>query len=175
MPEKPGKVLPALYGGIIMGLISGIPFLNLVNCLCCAGILLGGVMSVFFYKNNLTAAMPPLTSSDGIALGALAGVFGAIVETIIAGLIMMAFGNVARQAMMSLMDSSGIMSQMPPEALENMQRSMEEGGLSVFSVVMSFIVAVIFGLLGGLIGYSIFKSKTPPPMISQPPAQTPVM
>ncbi len=52
MPEKPSKLMPALYGGVIMGLISGIPFLNLVNCLCCAGVMLGGFMAVFFTRRT---------------------------------------------------------------------------------------------------------------------------
>ena len=31
MPDKPGKLMPALYGGVIMGVISGIPILSIVN------------------------------------------------------------------------------------------------------------------------------------------------
>jgi len=42
MPEKPSILMPALFGGIITGVLSGIPFLNFINCLCCAGVLLGG-------------------------------------------------------------------------------------------------------------------------------------
>jgi len=48
-----------------MGLISGIPFLNFVNCCCCAGVLFGGFMAVFFYSKELKAGMAPLESSDG--------------------------------------------------------------------------------------------------------------
>ena len=66
MKEKPGMLMPALYGGIIMAVISTVPGLSLINCLCCAGVLLGGFMAVFFYKKELMPDMPPMTSSDGI-------------------------------------------------------------------------------------------------------------
>ena len=46
MPEKPSKLMPALYGGIIIGLLSGIPFISLINCICCAGVIIGGFLAV---------------------------------------------------------------------------------------------------------------------------------
>jgi hypothetical protein len=155
--------MPALYGGIIMGVISGIPFLNLVNCLCCAGVLFGGFMAVFFYKKDLASDGPPLTSSDGVQLGALAGVFGAIIGSVIAGGLLLTVGNVAGEAMykaiMSVYDSAGILDKMPPEAIEQMERGIMDGGFSVFQFFMGLVVDVIFGLLGGLIGYAVFKPK----------------
>ena len=176
MPEKPAKLMPALYGGIIIGVISGIPFLNFVNCLCCAGVLFGGFMAVFFYKNDLTPAMSPLVSGDGIQLGALAGIIGAVISLVISYILILAIGNVAGQAMYdmitSLYDSLGILDQIPPESLDQMQQSMMEGELSPMSIVMTLILYPLFGLLGGLIGYSVFKPKGPAtPAVSQTPAQ----
>ena len=49
MPPKPDKLMPALYGGIVIGILSGVPGLNLINCLCCAGIMLGGIVSVYLW------------------------------------------------------------------------------------------------------------------------------
>lgn len=169
MPEKPNMLMPALFGGIITGVLAGIPYLNFVNCLCCAGVIFGGFMSVFFYNKDLTPQMPPLASSDGLKLGALSGVFGAIIGTIIGALVMAVVGNIAGQVMYDMIynfyDSAGILDQMPPDALDQMEQGMKEGGLSVFNVIISLIIYPIFGLLGGLIGYSVYKPKggTPPP------------
>jgi hypothetical protein len=165
------KIKPALFGGLIIGLISGIPFLNLLNCLCCAGVLFGGLMSVYFYKQDLPPGGPGVTSSDSMQLGALAGVIGAITGNIIAAIILLAAGNVAGQAMLSFFDSSGILDKMPPEAVDQMERNISTGGLSVFTVIFSIVIDVIFGLLGGLIGYSMFKQKNPMP--PQMPPMTP--
>lgn len=180
MPEKPSKLLPALYGGIIMGAISGIPFLSFLNCFCCAGVMLGGLMSVFFYKNNLAPNSPPLTSGDSLQLGLLAGVFGAVIGTLIHVLIMATFGNVAGEALMQILRS--MEGTIPPEALEQIERSMGEStGLGALALLSTFFLSIVidplFGLLGGLIGYSIFKPKqqmtnVQPPM--NPPAQTSV-
>ncbi len=163
MPEKPSKLMPALYGGIIMGVISGIPFLNFVNCLCCAGVLFGGFMAVFFYKKDLRPEDPLLTSSDGVQLGALAGVFGGIVGSLLTALLFYTIGNVAGQAMykgiMSLYDSLGILDKMPPEAVEQMEQGIMEKGLSAVQLFLGLVIDVIFGLLGGLIGYAVFKPK----------------
>jgi len=172
MPEKPSKLLPALYGGIIIGVIGAIPFLNFVNCLCCAGVLFGGYMAVFFYRKDLPPALP-LESSDGIQLGALAGLFGAIIGLFLTGLIYLMIGNVAGKAMiemlMNVYDSLGILDQMPPEAIDQMEMSAEESPLNAISIIGSLIVDPLFGLLGGLIGYQIHKPKAGVP----PAAPTP--
>jgi hypothetical protein len=159
MPQKPDKFLPALYGGIIMGVISGVPLLGIVNCLCCAGIMFGGFMAVYFYKKQLTAEMDAMTNSDAIGLGAFAGVFGAVVATILSGLFLLLLGNVAGQMIMRLMESSNILSNMPPEARAQMEQSMEQQGLSIVSVIANFVIHPLFGLLGGLIGYAVFRKR----------------
>ena len=163
MPEKPSKLMPALYGGIIIGVISGIPFLSFINCLCCAGVIFGGVMAVFFYKKDLTPQMPPLSNNDAITVGALAGVFGALFSNILAVVLLYTIGNVAGEAtynaVMGLYENMGLLDKMPPEALEQMEEGMREGGLSAVSVITSFVIYPLFGLLGGLIGYAIFKPK----------------
>ncbi len=162
MPEHPNKIMPALYGGIIIGAISGIPFLNLVNCLCCAGVLFGGLMSVFFYKNELREGMPPLTSGDAVQLGALAGVFGAVISTIISASLMKIVGNISGEAIVKMLQD--FQDKLPPGALDEMEQKMAEGAITFASLVISLIVDTIFGLLGGLIGYAIFKPKQQFPM-----------
>ncbi len=170
MPEKPNKLLPALYGGIIMGVISGIPFLNLLNCCCCAGVLLGGALAVFFYKNDLKEGMPPLTSGDAIELGAIAGVIGAVIGSILTAGFLAAVGNVSGEAIMGVLQ--GFKDRMPPGTLEQMEEKIREGGFSIFQLVMSLVIDTVFGLLGGLIGYAIFKPK-PQMLNTQPPAVPP--
>ncbi|MGA9118912.1 MAG: hypothetical protein WB699_06060 [Bacteroidota bacterium] len=178
MQPKPSVLMPALYGGIIIAVISAVPGLNLLNCLCCAGVMLGGAMAVFFYKKDLTEGHPPLTSGDALQLGALAGVFGAILASAISAAILAAFGDVSRHLIMSFMDQ--YRNDIPPEAFEQMERSMAMGGgIWAITLVTSLIVDTIFGLLGGLIGYAIWKPKPgamPPPSYmppANPPAQLP--
>ena len=159
MPQKPDKFVPAMYGGIIMGVLSATPFLSIVNCLCCAGIMFGGFMSVYFYKKALTDEMEVLTSADGMGLGAFSGLFGAVVSTILSGLFFLMFGNVVNQVIMDMMQSRGILDQMPPEARAQIEQGLIEQGFSLIGVVISFIICPLFGLLGGLIGYAVFRKR----------------
>jgi len=175
MPERPSKFLPALYGGIIMGVISAVPFLNFLNCLCCAGVMIGGLMSVFFFKKDLTSSMPPLTSNDALQLGALAGVFGAVVGTLLHAITVTTVGNVGAETVMQILRGMG--DQIPPDVLDQIERSVEQsGGMSGLSIVWTFFTSIIlyplFGLLGGLIGYAFFKPKPQMMNIQPPPTQT---
>jgi hypothetical protein len=164
MPEKPSKLMPALYGGIVIGVISGLPFISLLNCLCCAGVLLGGFLSVFFYKKDLTPQMPPLESNDALQLGALAGLFGAIVGNILSAIILYSVGNLMGEAMVKFLE--GLRDQMPPGTIEQIEEGVRSGKVSPVGIVVSLIIDPIFGLLGGLIGYSVFKPKA----VIEPPA-----
>lgn len=163
MPEKPSKLMPALYGGIIIGLLSGIPFISLINCICCAGVIIGGFLAVFFYKKDLPPDAPPLTNNDALALGALAGLFGALFSNIISAGFMLTIGNVAAGMVYDMViwgyDKAGMLDKMPPEALDDMKSQMYQDTISPMNVVGSFITLPLFGLIGGLIGYAVYKPK----------------
>ena len=173
MPEKPSKFLPALYGGLIMGAISGLPVLSILNCFCCAGILLGGFLSVLFYKNDMTPSSPPLTNSDCMQLGALAGLFGAAFGTILHVIMLATVGNVSNEILLNILGGFHL----PPEAMDQIEHSLEQSAaMGVFAImiglVTSLVIDPLFGLLGGLIGFNVFKPKTPM-MNVQPPTPPP--
>ncbi|MBI1808192.1 MAG: hypothetical protein HYR76_14225 [Ignavibacteria bacterium] len=178
MNPKPDKFLPGVYGGIIMAVISTIPFLNLVNCLCCAGILFGGLMAVYFYKNNFTPDTPPFTAGDCMAVGAIAGVVSAVVGTFLSLAFISMFGNVVGEYILEVLRNSNL--HIPDESLEQIEEMVSGKGSTVFLIFLEFgqhlLLDTIFGLLGGLIGYSIFKPRVttmPPP--SMPPPSTAAM
>ena len=169
MPEKPSMLMPALYGGIIMGVISSIPVLSLVNCLCCAGVMFGGFMAVFFYKKELMPGMAPLTSSDGLQLGALAGVFGGIVGALLTLVMLKVVGNVNGQMIMNMLE--GFRESIPSENWDQMQTDILAEEVSALKLILGLVIDVIFGLLGGLIGYSILKPKQELMNVQPPPPQ----
>ena len=160
MPQKPDKFVPALYGGIVMGVISAIPFLNYVNCLCCAGYLLGGFLGVYFYQKALTKEMDVMTSSNAMGVGALSGLFGAIVSSILSGLLLLAIGNSISETILQRMRLSGAFEQMPPDQAALVEQVLSNPGILLFiGVVSAFIISPLFGLLGGLIGYGVFRKR----------------
>jgi hypothetical protein len=167
MREKPGILMASLYGGIIMGVISAVPGLNLINCLCCAGVMLGGAAAVFFYKKELTPDMKPLESADGMKLGALAGVFGGIIGTILTIIVLKTVGNVSGEMMLGLME--GFRDKMPPESWDQMSEGMLSDEIPALNLAIGFVFDILFGLIGGLIGYQLFKPKQPMMNVQPPP------
>ncbi len=99
--------------------------------------------------------MPPLSSGDALQLGALAGVFGAVISSVIFTVM---FELIGGSDFMYEMETYS--DQLPPEMFELVQSLVESG--VVFLVIMmaaSIIIDTLFGLLGGLIGYAVFKPK----------------
>jgi uncharacterized membrane protein YoaK (UPF0700 family) len=172
MLDKPNKWRAALFGGLAIGLVSGIPVISLVNCCCCAGILGGGVFAYYMYREEHTEGMVPLESSDALILGIMAGVIGAFVQALIHGILVLLFAGMQEQLMRSIMgkivDKLEQSGSFPSDALDQMrdqiEKSMRESNTMwgvMLNLFMSLIIYPIFAMLGGLLGYGIFRSKKP--------------
>ncbi|MGD0037815.1 MAG: hypothetical protein ABSC53_11045 [Bacteroidota bacterium] len=172
MIEKPNKLRSAILGGLIIGAISGIPGLNLLNCCCCAGILLGGAMSVYLYRQEFKNEMPPMESSDALILGIVAGIIGALITTCLSAIITLILGPVETQMMRNFMEKltqklenngsvpSGTLDNMRDQFEQSLKESGTIGGI-LRSLVYALILYPIFSMLGGLIGYGILGKKKP--------------
>jgi hypothetical protein len=171
MMEKPSKQRAALFGGLVIGLVSGVPGLSLLNyCCCCAGILFGGALAVHLYNKELTPEMPPLESSDVLIVSVIAGIIGAAAATLIGGVVTVFFGNVDMAILQGIMnkviDKLAGQGAMPQNSIDEMQtmmdRAMQEKltiGTVLSSLVFDLIIYPIFSMLGGLIGFGIFGKK----------------
>jgi hypothetical protein len=180
MFEKPHKQRAALLGGLIIGAISGLPGLNLLNCCCCAGILFGGAMSVYLYRQEFTPEMPPLESSDALMLGIISGIIGALITTILSAAISLILGPVEtemlRDVMSKLIQKLEDRGAMPPGTFDQMSDQFEQAlkeGSTIAGILRSLVYALIlypiFSMLGGLIGFSLFGKKKQPVPPSEPP------
>jgi hypothetical protein len=180
MLEKPHKQRATILGGLIIGAISGIPGLNLLNCCCCAGILIGGAMAVYFYRQEFTDEMPPFESSDALILGITSGIIGALVATLLSVIIIFIIGPVdtemVRGFIEKLVQKLEDRGAVPPGTLDEMNQQMEKaiqeegtiGGI-LRSLVYALILYPIFSMLGALIGYGMYGKKK---SSTQPPIQT---
>jgi hypothetical protein len=178
MNLKPNKMLPVLYAGVLTGVISSFPFLSFINCCCCTGIIGGGVLAVFFYKQHFIPEMPPMTSGDCLQVGALSGLVGACIAFLLSGFFTALFGEMMREMIIRWFSDSRDF--FPPEALNQIENGLRqmEMGYSFWNLIFSLLVYPVFGMLGGFIGWGIFKPKVvyvqqvPNPQIPhQPPSQ----
>lgn len=173
MLEKPSKLRIALISGAVIGAVSSVPGISLINCCCCAGVWLGGVLALYLYKQQLTEGMPPLESSDALMLGLMAGVIGAFTATIVNVLILVTFGPVEAELVKSIvekvLDRMAEQGSMTPDMIDMLRdqidQSIRDAGRAsnIFGgLFIALIVYPIFTILGALLGFAIFRPKTPP-------------
>jgi uncharacterized protein YybS (DUF2232 family) len=173
MLEKPSKLRIALICGAIIGAVSSVPGISLINCCCCAGVWLGGVLSVYLYKQQFTDEMPQLESSDALMLGLMAGVIGAFAATVLNVLILTIFGpvegelvkSIAEKVLDRLVEQGSMTTDMVDLMKEQIDQSIRDAGRwsNIFGgLFIALIVYPIFTILGALLGFTIFRRKASP-------------
>jgi len=159
---------PALISGAIFGFIAGVPFVNLLNCLCCSLILGAGVMSSLMM---VRASAGPLGYGRAALGGFVAGVVAAPASTVASSLFSILMGtNVKEQ----IEQSSRMMEQYLPDAGEA-SRVLASIPAIMITLMVTLILVVVFapfGAIGGVIGRAIFERRTPAPA-PPPPVEPP--
>jgi len=159
------KLFPVIIGTFTMTFIALFPILNLLNLLCCAGIMAGGFAGVFYYNRQLAKTGQTMSSKDGGMIGILSGVLSAVIISGF-GLLFSLFSNQNPMTeMMTGFDSLGI--DIPPmayEYLEKFSNEFNEHGysptLTIFSFITNLIIYPLFGAIGAIIGVSVLKKKS---------------
>jgi hypothetical protein len=140
--------LSALIAGAVAGLLANLPLLNLVNCILCVWLWTGGIFAVWLYRRYQPSQV--LTAGQGAGLGAVTGLIGVFVGTVVLALtsaITMPMLNSLAQ-MLDVQDVQAI----SPEGLPSMLAS-----IGIF-FCLNLVLYPIFGAIGGLIGASIWKT-----------------
>jgi hypothetical protein len=161
------KLQPALIAGVAIGLLSGIPIINIGNCCCCLWVVAGGALAAYLLQQRQAS---PIDLGDAALVGLMAGAIGAVVSTIISLPFAMLSGAMNQQAAIDALSNAR---DLPPEAREYVERIrgfLSGGGgaaLGVIGFFFSLVIDAIFATLGGLIGGLVFKKKRdaslPPP------------
>ena len=150
------KLVPALLGGALIGILSAIfsaiplPFVGLCCCLWAIG---GGVLAtMMFVKKSPT----PVSIGEGAMMGAMAGLIGGVIYFVLANIIYGLIIGVA--SFESQFKATGV--DMP----------MSGFALIVLATLMGAIVLLALAVGGGVLGVPIFEKRkvgAPPP---PPPA-----
>ena len=140
------KMKPALLGGLIVGLLSAIPF---VNYCCCIWGIGGGALATYLY---IKGSATPVRPGDGAMVGGLAGVVGGLIYLVIG--VPLAYLVAGPAAMEGQLARAGV--------------NIPFSGALLFIIagIVGAIILVILSVLGGLIAVPIFekrKGDVPPP------------
>lgn len=140
------KLKPALLGGLVVGLLSSIPFLNYCCCIWGIG---GGLLAVFLYiKDSPT----PVRPGDGAVLGAMAGVIGALLYLVI-GIPIAYFVSGGGAELEATLRRSDI------------ELPFTGALLFIMSGLLGGLILIILSVIGGLIAVPLLEKRkdgTPP-------------
>ena len=151
-----------LIGGAFTGVLSALPIVSLANC-CCLWLVGGGVVAVYLLQQSQPQ---PLAVGDGAIVGCLAGIFGAVVYSVVSIPVLLVTGPIQERMIEALRGNADL----PPEVAE-MLNQVGSAGPVVFLFVFFFmlLLGAVFSTLGGVLGAVVFgRSREGQPAV--PPA-----
>lgn len=134
-------LISAAIGGVAITLLTMVPILNLINILCCLGIMLGGFAGTIFYQSR---------NSIDVKKGALIGLFSGLVGGVI----------IAVAYIIMYVAMPAMLNQRATQIMAQTGTTMALGILVAVTIAVEFVLSIGFGTLGGLIGGAIFKNKS---------------
>ena len=158
----PSRLQPAFWGGLFIGVLSSLPFVNAGNCCCCLWVVSGGVLAAYLHQQNSPVSLP---AAEGALVGLLAGAIGGVIGTVLSIPLQMLAGPMQQQFVERILASNP---EVTPEMREMLERFATGTGMRAAALLVSIVVNTVFGMLGGLLGVAIFRRKLPP----TPPAGT---
>jgi len=165
--QKPDMFKPALIGGLIIGLLSGLPVIQLGNCFCCLWVIVGAMFAAYLFSKE---AKISLKAGDGAIVGMFSGIIGAIISS----LINLPFRALNQQIVARFLERLPEYGGEFPQDMNLWLKRGAEFSLPMFmlGLVISVIIYALFGALGGIIGTSLFgKKKTTPETPPTPPSE----
>lgn len=149
------KLVPALIGGVILGILSSIPYVNLCCCIWAIG---GGVLAVMMYVRKSPTRV---SAGEGAMLGAMAGVIGGAIYFVLTNIL---YGLIIGVATFETQfKQTGV--DMPLSGY----------ALIVLSTLVAAIILVALAAGGGALGIPLFEKRKdgdvpppPPPYGGQP-------
>lgn len=160
------KLKPAVLGGVLLGLLSVIPVLNVC---CCLWATLGGVLAAYLYLKNTPHASK--SAGDGAVLGAIAGVAGGFLNFVIG----VPLNIITNKAMYSLF--ARLFEDYDKAVAADFRATAEKGQtimeIAVSNVMLSLLL-IAFATIGGVLGMVLLgKNKNQPPTQPPPPPPPP--
>jgi hypothetical protein len=162
------KLQPALLGGLVLGVLSVLPLVNIGNACCCLWVVSGGAMAAYLLQKNQAE---PIGAGDGASVGLLAGVIGAIVWQVLQVPVSLAMGPLVARLTDRMLNAGDLPENVRPlfEMIRQNSRFNVVG--FIIGAFFTLVISIVFSTLGGLIGAALFRTKVPP--VPPPPLEPP--
>jgi hypothetical protein len=161
---------PALFGGLVMGVLSALPIISAGNLCCCLWVISGGLVASYMYQQQMET---PMTPGDGALAGLLAGVVGAAVYLAVSIPVNLLVSPWERMLVSRFREG------MPPDLRDFITSNAASSMFLVLGFVVMLVVGSVFSTIGGLLGSIFFRKSlphaatdgmVPPPGVTPPPA-----
>src|SRR3982751_1962746 len=152
------RVQPALWGGVLIGVLSALPIVNMGNCCCCLWVICGGALAAHLRQQNSPLQ---IEAAEGALAGLMGGAIGGVIGSVLSLPLQLLIGPYQRQIIERVLANPDV----PAEARETFQRFGAGAGaaMTIIGMLVTIVIDVIFGLIGGVLGGALVKEKTPPP------------
>ncbi len=151
------KMLPALLGGLFIGVLSSLPYIKGGNVCCCLWVVSGGALAAWLMQQNTPR---PITVGEGALVGVLSGLVGTFVWIAWGAIGLLIFGS-SPFDMADFQRAMGEAEGMTPEAREALE-SLSPAVMLVVGSVIWAVVSMVFATVGGLLGALLFRRKGGP-------------
>ena len=158
---------PALFGGLLIGVLSGLPVIGSGNVCCCLWVVSGGVLASYLLQQRTPE---PITTSDAMLTGVMAGLIGGVIWVLLSAALMSITGPMLEGQIRRVLEQNP---DIPPETLAFVQKLFTGGGMILVQAIILLPLCAIFSLLGALLGTAFFKKKVTVPPAAPPPPMPP--
>jgi hypothetical protein len=143
-------LLSSLIAGAAIALFGNLPLLNIINCVLCAWVWMGGALSVILYQ-RFEGGKAPLSAGQGAGLGALSGFIGAVIGIFV----FLLTSSLSLPVMNALARALQVQGDIP---LPN-GGLLENAGMAFGFFIGDAILYPLFGALGAVIAANLTKES----------------
>ena len=141
----------AIIGGLVSAMFDSLPYIKLINALCCIGIILGGIVSFAWYRYHLPE-VGKFTAGTLVHLSLVTGLIGAGLSFVLHLIFYQMVGNWEVGFIVNMMDN---LEEIPPlwdDIYTDLTTGKYDGFAGPVILVQSLILFPIFNFIGVLIG-----------------------
>ena len=137
-------------GGLVAALLNATPFLNLINCFCCIGIIFGGAVGMFYY-DRMGGHKEFISTATAVTVGLVSGIMGAFISLLLEWIIYHTFGDWQLEIARNIVDNMDEVPEYIDEMMTELERTVGYGFMWASVFFRNVVVLPIFCLTGSLL------------------------